>query len=172
MSRVKELLESLNVEDSRPTLTISVSESFVSPIPSISGLGPFIRCPDKDNQDQCAFNLNNDDVTKLAAALHQLEFLLLGYACPKNIYALRQSRALFRQTQANKPNIVDDFEDISGDPQFRGPCSLPLCAISHLGVYRIPLDLDTLGFETVAIRMVPIFPRIPFPSSDGVLKHR
>lgn len=118
---------------------------------------------------QCTFRLNNDDVTKLAMALPQLESLLLGYPCSQNTCATTVACLLpisvycvkLRELEIhfNTTNIVDDLESISKDPWLQDLRSLPRCTLScHVG--HTSQILDEPGLETVVNGTVDIFPSL------------
>lgn len=88
------------------------------------------------------FKLNNDDITKLAIALSQLEFLLFGkpcyeYTCATTVACLylisvHCDKSRWLDIYFDTANIVDDFKNISEDPRFRELRSLPRCTLSHV----------------------------------------
>jgi len=168
LSRAKESLESLTVEDS-PDFTISAP--FVSTIRmfrNLEYLNVGIHCRDGDYDTQCAFTLNNENVTELAMALPQLESLLLGYPCYKNVCATTVAcllpisvhcpRLYSLEIHFNTTNILGDLKVIAEDPRFQEVRLLPKCGLSCLDVGQMPLDLDDSGLRTVADGMMSIFP--------------
>ena len=170
LSKVKESLKSLNVRD--PS-SLVVDISFTSPIQmfrNLVTLGVMVYCPYVDGDDQCAFRLNNDNITKLATALPQLESLFLGRPCLKNTCATTVACLLpisvhcvklqKLQIHFNTTNIVDDFKNISEVPRFQELHPLPRCTLSHLYVDRMALTLDEPGFETVVGGVIDIFPSL------------
>jgi len=170
LSKVKESLKTLNI---RGFPVPVVDASFVFPIQRFRNLVHLeieLYCYDEDDESQCTFKLNNDNVTELAMALTRLESLLLGRACPENtcsttvscllpisVHCVKLQRL---EVHFNTTNIVDDFENISEDPRFQQSRSLPRCPLTCLEVFRIPLSLDGPGIETVAKGMIDIFPSL------------
>lgn len=168
LSKTKESLQFLGVEN---TLNPVINVAFTSPIQTFHNLVSLrveVYCHGKDGKGYCAFKLNNDDVAELAVALPQLEFLLLGHPCSENTCATTAACLLsisvycpeleVLEIHFNTTNIADDLKNISVDPKFEEVRSLTRGRLSHLNVYRTPLTLDELGFETVAKGMVDIFP--------------
>jgi len=170
LSKTKESLKNLNAK--RFSVPI-IDASFVSPIQrfrNLAHLNVEIYCFDGDDKSQCAFKLNNDNVTELAMALTQLRSLLLGRTCPKNTCSTTASCLLPISVHCTKleslevhfktTNIVNDFKNISEDPRSQQLRSLPRCPLMCLDVHRIPLSLDGPGIETVAKGMIDIFPSL------------
>ena len=168
--KAKETLRVLEIEDSPVPI---IDASFVSPIRrfrNLVHLNVEVCCHDEVDVGQCTFKLNNDNVTELAMALSQLEFLLLGHACFENTCATTVTCLLLISVHCTKleqlgvhfntTNIIEDFKDISEDPRFQRLRSLPRCPLTRLGVYLIPLSLDEPGFETVTKGMIDIFPSL------------
>ena len=165
--RVKESLKSLSVDV--PSTTPIIDISLTSPIQmfrNLVTLDVVVGC----GQGQCAFKLNNDDVTNLALALFQLERLHLGFPCQENtctttvacllpisVYCVKLE---ILEIHFNTTNIVDDLKNIPADPKFQELRSLPRGALWHLGVHGMPLILDESDFETVVDGMVDIFPSL------------
>jgi len=170
LHKVKESLESLNVQDLPGPI---INSSFTSPIRmfrNLVSLNLGARCYDKGSEGQCAFKLNNSDVTDLAMALPQLESLLLGRPCSGNACPATVARLLpisvyclklkVLDIHFNTVNIVEDFKGVSEDPKLRELRSLPRCALTYLDVGVTPLALDEPVIETVAKGMVDIFPSL------------
>jgi len=170
LSKVKESLESLRVED-LPTPIID--SSFTSPIRMFHNLVTLhlgAHCHDKGSEGKCAFKLNNVDVTNLAMALPRLKSLFFGYpcrdnTCPTTVACLLHISVYCVELKAlsihfSTGDVVGDFKSISEDPQFRELRSLPRCTLAGFGVGEIPLDLDEFGVETVVKGMVDIFPSL------------
>jgi len=168
LSRVRESLEFLTIENF-PGFTIDVSlVSIIQAFRNLDHLNVGAQCHDEDGNGQCTFKLSNENVTELAIALPQLEYLLLGYVCHKNTCAttiacllpLSVHCAKLRSLEIhfNTTNILDDLKIISGDPRFQELRFLPKSPLSCLGVRQIPLALDESDFETVAGGMTDIFP--------------
>jgi len=171
LSKAKEFLQVLNVED---VSGINTGACFVSKIQcfrNLVDLNAEFYCYDSERRRrQCIFELNNDNVTELAMALTQLEFLLLGHACSQNTCLTTVACLLSISVHCNKmeeleihfntTNIVNDFKSILEDPKFQQLRSLPRCSLTCLGVNRMPLDLDESGFDIVAKGMNDIFPSL------------
>ena len=172
LSNVRESLKSLRI--SGPS-GIVIDASFVSPIQSFRNLVTLairVDCYDyeEDDEGQCAFKLNNDNVIELATALTQLESLFLGNVCSENTCSTTVTCLLpisvhcvkleNLEVHFNTTNIVNDFKDILEDPQFQHLRSLPRCPLDCLYLSRTPLALDEPGFETVAKGMIDIFPSL------------
>ena len=170
LSVMKESLECLDIENT-PNHTIDVS--FISPIHMFHNLATlFIQadCYETDDEDQCTFKLNDDDVAKLTMALPQLEVLILGAPCPENACATTVACLLQISVHCvklqeltihfNTTNIVDDLKNVLGDPRFAELRSSPRCALSYLGVWQTPLTVDGLDIEVVVNGMVDIFPSL------------
>ena len=170
LSKAKELLKVLNVED---ISGINIDPSFVSTIRCFRNL---VRLNVEDfchhgyDDRQCIFKLNNDNIIELAMTLTQLEFLLLGYPCPKNTclttvacllpISVHCSELRELEIHFNTTNIVDDFKNTLEDPRFQQLRSLPRCSLTILDVSRMPLSLDESGSNIVAKGMVDIFPSL------------
>jgi len=170
LSKAKESLKVLNVED---TLGINIDPSFVSTIQCFRNLVDLyidVHCPSEDDEGECIFKLNDDNITELAMALTQLEFLLLGRPCSENTclttvacllpISVHCSKLKKLMIHFNATNIVDDLRNILEDPRFQQLRSLSKCLLKRLYVYRMPLSLDESDFETVAKGMVDIFPSL------------
>ena len=168
--KVKESLKILNIDD---IFGVDIDASFVSTIQcfrNLVNLNIDVPCHDEDGNGQCAFKLNNDNVTELAMALTQLESLLLGHACFENTclttvacllpISVHCNRLEKLEIHFNITNIVDNFKNILEDPRFQQLRSLPRCPLRRLDVYQIPLDLDEWDFETVVNGMTDIFPSL------------
>ena len=170
LSQVKKSLKSLDVEDT-PGLIINVSfASAIHIFPNLVRLGLGDCCRSKERGGQCTFRLNNDSVTQLDMALPQLETLSLGRPCagntcvttvvsllPISVHCVKLKNLAIH---FNTTSIVEDFKNISMDPQFQKLRSLPRCILSHLCVDWIPLALDDRGFGAVADGMFDIFPSL------------
>ena len=171
-SKVKESLKFLNIEEDSG---INIDTSLVSPIQSfrnLVNLSVEVHCNYDHDLGPCAFKLSNDNITKLAMALNQLEFLLLGHPCFENTCSTTVACLLPISAYCAKlekleihfstTNIVGDFKNIREDPRFKQLRSAPRCPLTRLGVYQTPLTLDEPGFETVAYGMIDIFPSLTF----------
>ena len=167
--RVKESLETLNFPDLSGPIT---DFSFASPVQvfrNLRCLNVNDLCPEGDD-GRCIFKLNNDDVTKLAMALSQLEYLHLGHPCFANTCATTVSCLLPISVYCvklgslgihfNTTNIIEDLENISEDPRFQELRSLPRCSLSYLDVYLMPLPLDDSDLETMARGFIEILPSL------------
>jgi len=155
LSRVKESLKCLNVNG--PTAPI-IDTSSTRPIQMFQNL---VRLSVRAHcyGGQCAFRLDNGDVTELAMALPQLENLLLGSPCPKNtcvttaacllpisVYCAQLDAV---ETHFSTTNILGDLKNTSVDPQFRELRSLPRCMLRRLYTHAMPLTLDESDFQAV-----------------------
>ena len=137
-----------------------------------------IDCHDEDDVDRCPFKLNDDDVTRFAMAMPQMEWLYLGYPCSKNTCATTVACLLpisvycvglqEMDIHFNTTNIVNDLKNISRDPRFQTLRSLPRCSLDYLGVSRMPLAVDSPNFEALVNGMVDIFPSLRNLSSPTV----
>jgi len=170
LSKAKESLKVLNIED---ILCISIDVPTVSTVQCFRNLVKLsveVYCDNIRRRGQCVFKLNNDNVTELAMALTQLEFLLLGRTCRKNTCLTTVACLLPISVHCNKlrklgihsnaTNIVDDFKKALEDPRSQQLRSLPRCPLTRLDIFRMPLDLDESGFETVVKGMIDIFPSL------------
>ena len=93
--------------------------SVISPIKSFRNL---VYLTVDDDEGQCTFKLNNDDVTELAIALPQLESLLLVRPCYENTCPITVACLLSISVHCvmleeltihfNTANIVGDFRYI------------------------------------------------------------
>ena len=168
LTRIRESLKDLNVGNF-PNPIIDVS--FVSPIQrfhNLASLNVVAGCCDENGDNRCAFELNDDDVAKLAVALPRLTFLRLGSPCSGNTCATTIACLLWISVHClelesleihfNTANIVEDFKRVSTDLQFERLRSLPRCPLPRLEVWRAPLTLDEPGLEIVANGMVDTFP--------------
>ena len=172
--KLKKSLKSLDVKDpSGFTIDIPFTSS-VQIFRNLVTLGVTTLCPGKGEEGQCAFRLNNDNVTELAMALPQLETLSLGRPCsgntcattvacllPISVHCIKLQRL---RIHFNTANIVDDIENVSKDPRFLELHSLPKCALLYLFVDRMPLTIDKSGFKTVADGIINIFPSLDYCS--------
>ena len=170
LSRIKESLGALEFENS-PGFTIdALFTSTVRIFRNLTYLVVQIDCHDEDYEGRCPFKLNDDNVTKLAMALPQLEYLFLGRPCAKNtctttvacllpisVYCLKLDEL---EIHFNTTNIVDDLKNISEDPRFQTVRSLPRCSLDYLGVWQIPLTVDDTDFEDVVNGILDIFPTL------------
>ena len=170
LSKAKELLEVLNVEE---ISGINIDTSSIHAIQhfwNLVDLNIEVLCHDEGGRSQCIFKLNNGNVTELAMALTQLEYLFLGHPCFETTCLTTVACLLPTPVHCNKlkklevhfntTNIVDIFKNISEDPRFQQLCSLPRCPLMRLDVDRIPLSLDESDFETVVKGMIDIFPSL------------
>ena len=170
LSKAKELLTILKFEDMSG---INIDPSSVSTIQcfrNLVDLNVDDECPSGDERGQCIFKLNNDNVTELAMALTQLEFLLLGHPCSKNTclttvtcllpISVHCSKLKELGIHFNTTNIVDDFRNILEDPRFQRLRSLPKCPLTFLHVHQMPLNLHESDFEIVVKGMIDIFPSL------------
>jgi len=169
-SKAKESLKVLYINDSSVPI---IDTSFLSPIQRFQNLVHLnieTYCHKEDDEGQCIFKLDNDNVAGLAMVLTQLEFLLLGRACFENTCSTTVSCLLpisvhcakleKLEVHFNTTNIVDDFKNMSEDPRSQHSRLLPRCPLTCLDVHRIPLSLDGPGIETVAKGMIDIFPSL------------
>jgi len=170
LSKAKEFLTSLKFEDMSG---INIDPSSVSTIQCFRNLVRLDvddKCPSGDERGQCISELNNDNVTELAMALTQLEYLFLGNPCSKNTclttvtcllpISVHCSKLEEVSIHFNTTNIVDDFRNILEDPRFQQLRSLPRCRLTFLDAYQMPLRLDESGLEIVAKGMLDIFPSL------------
>jgi len=170
LSKAKEFLKFLSIED---ISDINIGASFASAVRCFRNLVRLrvgVSCHDEDDRGECIFELNDDNVTELAMALTQLEFLILGYPCSENTclttvtcllpISVHCSKLEELEIHFNTTNIVDDFRNISEDPRFQQLRSLSRCPLMSLDVRRMPLRLDESDFETVAKGMIDIFPSL------------
>ena len=170
LSKAKESLKVLNIED---MFGINIDPSFVSTIQcfrNLVDLNVDVHCPSEDDEGECIFKLNDDNITELAMALTRPESLLLGHPCSQNTclttiacllpISVHCSKLKKLMIHFNTTNIVDDFRNILEDPRFQQLRSLPKCPLKRLYVYRMPLSLDESDFGTVAKGMVDIFPSL------------
>ena len=170
LSRAKESLKVLRVEDMSGLNVDPSSVSTIQCFRNLVDLRVRVHCPSRDERGQCNFKLNNDDIAELAMALTQLQSLVLGYPCFKNTclttiacllpISVHCSKLRKLKIHLNTTNIVDDLRNILEDPQFQQLRSLPKCPLTYLGVYRTPLRLDESDLETVAKGIVDIFPSL------------
>ena len=169
LSRVKGSLKCLSCV--RNSINPIIDVSFAASIRMFRNLVNLIVencCRDTSGRGECVFELDNDNVAKLAMALPLLEILCLGRPCVKNTCAttvvcllpISVHCAKLRELAIdfNTANIVDDFKDISANPQLQELRSLPRCTLSCLDVDEIPLNLDVADFDWVVHGMLDIFP--------------
>lgn len=162
--------ESLRVLE---TDAATIDVSLLSPIKvfrNLVSLRVASPCDYEGIEAKCTFKLNDDNVTELAMALSQLDTLHLGHTCPKNTCATTVACLLPISVHCvkmetleilfNTTNIVEDFKNISADPQFQEMRSLPKCRLSYLDVWLIPLTLNGPEFETVGCGLIDIFPSL------------
>jgi len=172
LSKAKELLTILNVED-MPGFNIDLSSvSTIQCFRNLVDLNVTVLCPDEDEGGQCIFKLNDDNVTELAMALTQVESLILGLPCSKNTclttvacflpISAYCSKLEELEIHFNTTNLVNDLKNTLGDPRFQQLRSLPRCPLGCLKVFEMPLSLDESDLETVAKAMIDIFPFLTF----------
>ena len=172
LSKAKESLTILNVED-MPGFNIDPSSvSTVHYFRNLVDLNVGVFCPDEDERGQCIFKLNSDNVTELAMALTQVESLILGHPCTKNTclttvacflpISAHCSELQELEIHFNTANLVDDLKNTLEDPRFQQLRSLPRCPLAGLNVFRMPLSLDESDIETVAKAMIDIFPSLKY----------
>ena len=165
---MKKSLKTLSVEDASGLV---IDASFTSPIQIFRNLVHLsVWGHGEGGKGQCTFKLDNDNVTKLAAALPRLETLFLGGPCIENIctttvvcllqISVHCSRLKNLEIHFNTTSIIDDFKNISNDPQLQHLRSSPRCTLSHLFVDQMPLILDEPGFKTMVNGMIDIFPSL------------
>ena len=170
LSQVKESLKCLNV-DHHPGPIINVTlTSTIQMFRNLVRLNVETQCYDINDAGQCVFNLNDEDVTKLAMALPRLECLVLGRPCSENTcvttvgcllqISVHCVKLQELQVHFNTANLVGDLKKISKDPKLQELLSCPRCTLSRLDVYQIPLILDAPGLETVVSGMIDIFPHL------------
>ena len=170
LSKAKESLKILNIQDISGINIDASSVSTIQCFRNLVDLNVGVYCHDGDDRGKCIFRLNNNNVAELAMALTQLESLLLGHACFENTCLTTVACLLPISVHCNKlkkleihfntTNIVDDFKNILEDPRFQQLRSLPRCPLRRLDVYKIPLNLDYYGFDTVVNGMIDIFPSL------------
>ena len=169
LSKTKESLKVLNVEDT-PGISIDApSVSTIQYFRNLVHLNVGVYCYE-EGEDRCIFKLNNDNVTELAMALTQLEFLFLGHPCPENTclttvaclvpISIHCNNLSTLGIHFNTTNIVDDFKNALEDSRFLKLLSLPRCSLKCLDVCKMPLSLDESGYKTVAEGMINIFPSL------------
>lgn len=127
-------------------------------------------CHEDEEDDQCKFTLNDNDVTELAMALPRLRTLILGYPCAANTCATTIACLLPISVHCvgleslsihfNTRNIAKDLETAFEDPRFQELRLLPRCPLGQLRTFDMTLSLDESGFETVVNGMVDIFPSL------------
>ena len=170
LSKVKKFLTVLDVGDMSSFNIDPSSVSTIQRFRNLVDLNVDVHCPDEDEKGQCIFKLNNDNVTELAMALIQPEYLYLGNPCSKNTCLTTVACLLPISNHCSKlkelgihfntTNIVDDFRNILEDPQFQQLRSLQRSPLTWMDVYRTPLRLDESDLEIVAKGMVDIFPSL------------
>ena len=172
LSKTKESLESLIIGSSLGPVIIDISlVSVIQIFRNLVCLTIEAYCDNEDDEGKCAFEFDDDDITKLAMALPRLRALILGSPCSENTCATTAACLLQISVHCielekleihfNTTNIVDDLKNISEDPRFQELRSLPRCTLWCLDVDQIPLDLDEpAGPEAVAKGMVDIFPSL------------
>jgi len=176
LSLLKRLRPSSGVRESLKSLKLSsptIDTSFAFPIQifrNLVDLNVGVFCDSGNGDNRCVFKLGNDNVTELVMALSQLEFLLLGHPCSKNTCATTVACLLLISVHCaklqvlavhfNTTDIVGDLKSISDDPRFQELRSRPRCMLPRLDVYKTPLTIDEVGFETVANGMIDIFPSL------------
>ena len=176
LSKVKESLKDLKVEDISGINIDASSVSTIQYFRNLVRLHVKVYC---HGGSQCFFKLNNDNVTKLAMALTQLESLLLGAPCPENACLTTVACLLPISVHCNKlrkleihfntTNIIDDFKNTLEDPRFQQLRSLQRCPLACLRTGQIPLSVEESGSETVVKGMIDIFPSL---TRCRGLKHR
>ena len=169
LSKAKESLKILKIED-LSSINIDASLFTIQCFRNLVDLNVDVNCHDGDDRGDCIFDLDNDDVTKFAMALTQLESLLLGHACFEDICATTVACLLpisvhckelkKLEIHFNTTDIADDFKNIYEDPRLQQLRSLPRCRLTCLDVYQMPLSLEESDLEIVAKGMIDIFPSL------------
>ena len=170
LSRIKESLKSLEFEDSPGFIIDASFTSTIRTFGNLSFLLVQIDCHDEDYEGRCPFKLDDENVTKFAMALPQLEYLFLGRPCSKNTCATTVACLLplsvycpeldELEIHFNTTNIVNDLKNISEDPRFQTLRSLPRCSLEYLGAWKLPLTIDEADLDAVVNGMVDIFPTV------------
>ena len=153
---------------SNPTIDASFA-STIQIFRNLVSLCVQVDCHDEGDHGLCVFKLNNDDVNKLAMALPQLEWLLLGDPCGENTCATTIACLLLLSVHCvelqwlkihfNTTNIADDLRDISADPRFEELRLLPRGRLSYLDVWQTPLSVNEPDFEAVVNGIIPSLER-------------
>ena len=172
LSKTKELLKVLNVNGDSD---INIDPFFVSTIQCFRNLVRLSMgdsCHQEYHNHQCNFKLNNNNITELAMALTQLEFLLLGFPCSENTclttaacllpISVHCSKLKMLMIHLNTTNIVDDFRNISEDPRFQQLRSLQRCPLRNLDISGTSLGLGKSDSKIVAKGMIDIFPSLEY----------
>lgn len=170
LSKLKESLESLNIEHFPDPIIDASFAAQIQIFQNLVCLSVGASCQKKSSQ--CAFKLDDDNVTKLAIALSQLEDLHLGDPCFNNTCTTTVTCLLSISIHCvklqtlgihfNTTSIVDDLKSISKDPKFQELSLLPRCAASTLYVYQMPLALNGPDLEIVVNGMINIFPSLEY----------
>lgn len=127
-------------------------------------------CP----EDECAFALADDDLSRLSLALPRLEFLMLGHQCNKNTCMTTFRSLLFLSARCpklaslsihfNTVKIAQDIESLfeTGDPGVKELRDSPIrCRIGTLPVSQTPLSLNGLDELYVVKRgFLNVFPQL------------
>ena len=176
LSKVKESLESLRVEDHPAPI---IDSSFASPIQMFHNLVTLNvnACCNDGREGNCTFKLNDGNVSDLAMALPRLETLFLGRPCSENTcpttvacllpISVHCVKLKVLKIHFNTTDVVRDFKGISEDPKFLELRLLPRCTLAGFGVGDTPLALDEFDVETVVKGMVDIFPSLRTCGGSG-----
>jgi len=171
LSEVKRSLKFLEIETHFSPILDASFASRIQIFHNLVSLTVDARCPKEHGAGQCIVKLSDDDITELAMALPQLEYLLLGDPCentcattaacllPISVYCLKLKQL---EIHFNTANIADDLEGALKGPRFQALRALPRCTLECLDVWRIPLTLDGPGFETVLNGLLDIFPSLKY----------
>jgi len=172
LHRVKESLRSLRTPHSPDTIIGASFSSTVQMFRNLARLNVGPCCCSPSGNGQCAFKLNDDDVTELVKALPRLEYITLGRPCPENTCATTVACLLSISVRCvklkslaihfNTTKIIDDLRNITEGPRLQELRSLPRCTLSRLDTFQIPLSLDEPGLETGADGVINIFPSVKY----------
>ena len=129
-----------------------------------------LSCP----EDECVFDLGDEDLSRLSVALPRLEWLMLGHQCDKNtckttfrsllFLSARCPKLTFLSIHFNTVEIARDIDSLfeTGDPGVKGLWDSPMrCKLGTFSVSQTPLTLkgpDEL--DVVKRGFLNVFPQL------------
>lgn len=137
---------------------------------NLTHLNAECSCP----EDQCVFDLDDEDLSRLSQALPRLEWLMFGHQCDKNTCRTTFRSLMFLSARCPKLasisihfNTVQIAQDIKSlfeteDPGVKELRDSPTrCRIGTLSVYRTPLTLKGSDeLDVVKRGFLNVFPQL------------
>ena len=168
--RMKESLRHLKIQDPDGLVIDGSFASLIRTFRNLVQLDVDVYCGDAVKEDRCTFLANDDDVTKLTAALPRLVALLLGHPCSHNTCATTVACLLpisvhcveleRLEIHLNTTDIAGDFRNVLEEPRFQKLRHFPRSPLLVLNVFNTPLALEGPDKLVVATGLVDAFPSL------------